>query len=116
MDESILISVKQMLGLHAEDETFDPELMMHINSVFTTLYQLGVGPEEGYRITSKDNKWSECIPQEEHYDLMKSYIYMKVRYLFDPPTIGSLNDALKKQIDEAEWRLNINYENSIIEN
>lgn len=102
---SILTSVKKMLGIAEEYEQFDLDILIHINSVFTTLNQLGVGPEEGYSIESSANSWNEFLGSESRLAMVKSYMYLKVRFLFDPPTIGGLIDATERQIAEMEWRI-----------
>lgn len=105
--ENIVNSIKQVLGI-AEDYThFDLQILMHINSVFTILNQLGVGPVEGFTATTK-SKWSDFFTDENlQQELVKSYIYLKVRLLFDPPNSGFVTESMKNQISEYEWRLNV---------
>lgn len=106
--DSILTSVKKMLGLTEEYEYFDADIIMHINSVFMILQQLGVGPQEGYSIKDKENKWSEFLPSGEQLELAKSYTYLKVKLMFDISTLTSpLIEAINRQIQEFEWRLNV---------
>lgn len=105
--ESILTSVKKMLGITEEYDHFDADLIMHINSVFMVLTQIGVGPAEGFAIRGKDEVWSEFGTKEPRLELVKSYMYLKVRLLFDPPLNASLLDALNRQIGEFEWRLSV---------
>lgn len=107
--ESILTSVKKMLGIQEDYEHFDPEITLHINSVFMTLNQLGVGPEEPFRIDNKNDLWDDFI-EEGQIEAVKSYMYMRVRLMFDPPTSGFLVDSLNKQIAELEWRMNVQAE------
>ena len=109
MESSILQSVKQMLGIYEVDTAFDAELIMHINSVFSILNQLGVGPDEGFMITGSDETWDEFL-NAFHVDpkkiqMVKSYVYQKTKIIFDPPSTGVLNEALDRQIKEMEWRL-----------
>ena len=104
--DSILNSVKKALGLTAEYEHFDPELIMYINSVFSVLTQLGVGPADGYTISSDDNVWSEFIADSKKLEMVKTYVYLSVRELFDPPS-GSLLDAIGQLKKELEWRINV---------
>ena len=106
MNESILTSIKKMLGITEDYEHFDPDLIIHINSVFMLLNQLGVGPATPYFITSKHNTWSEFMSNTTDLEMVKSYMYLKVRLLFDPPTGGVL-DAINKSASEFEWRLNV---------
>ena len=109
MEESILKTIKQLIGCPDDFEQFDLDLTIHINSAFATLTNLGVGPKEGYRITGQDNVWSEFEDDAKKLSLIKDYVYIKTRLLFDPPTSGSLMDSLKEQLNEMEWRLYILY-------
>lgn len=108
--ESILTSIKKMLGIEEEYEHFDAELIMHINSVFMILNQLGVGPAEGFRIQGKDSDWSEYISDEDDLDSVKTFIAKKVQLIFDPPTQGSVMQAVNELNSELEWRLNLGAE------
>lgn len=107
MENSILTSTKKMLGITEEYTHFDTDIIMHINSVFMVLNQLGVGPEAGYRIEDKDATWDDFIPSGMQLDIVKSYMYLKVRLLFDPPQSSSVMESFNRQISEFEWRLNI---------
>lgn len=110
--DSILNSIKKLLGI-AEDYThFDNDLIMHINSVFTILNQLGVGPSYGFAITGSYETWDDFIDEDQRPDAIKSYIYLKVKLLFDPPTSAALLEATNRQIGELEWRLNVAAESS----
>lgn len=109
MEESILKTIKQLIGCPDDFEQFDLDLTIHINSAFATLTQLGVGPKEGYRITGPDNVWSEFEEDAKKSSLIKDYVYIKTRLLFDPPTSSALMDSLKEQLKEMEWRLYIMY-------
>ena len=110
MEESILKTIKQLIGCPDDFEQFDMDLTIHINSAFATLTQLGVGPKEGYRITGVDNVWNEFEDDPQKLSLIKDYVYIKTRLLFDPPTSGSLMDSLKEQLKEMEWRLYMLYD------
>ena len=110
MEESILKTIKQLIGCPDDFEQFDLDLIVHINSAFATLTHLGVGPKEGYRITGADNAWSEFEDDAQKLSLIKDYVYIKTRLLFDPPTSGSLMDSLKEQLKEMEWRLYMLYD------
>lgn len=105
--DSILTSVKKMLGIAEEYEHFDPEIIMHINSVFNVLTQLGVGPSDGFYIEDDSAVWTDFIPESRKLNAVKSYIYMKVRLLFDPPTSSSVMESTNRLISELEWRLNL---------
>lgn len=110
--ESILTSIKKMLGIAEEYTQFDADIIMHINSVFTTLTQLGVGPSEGFYIEDKDSEWMEFCSDINKIQAVKTYIYLKVRLVFDPSSLGSSTlAAYERQIQELEWRLNVIAEN-----
>jgi hypothetical protein len=102
---SILNDVKHALGLLPADTTFDIDVIMHINSVFTTLNQLGVGPLEGFMITSDAETW-DLFYEDQRLNAVKSYVFLRVKLLFDPPTIGKAFESYERQILEHEWRLN----------
>lgn len=105
---SILTSTKKMLGITEEYEHFDPDIITHINSVFSILTQLGVGDPYGFMITGKEEVWTDfLISRDPRLNMVKTYMYQKVRMMFDPPQAGALKEALQKSIDELEWRLNI---------
>lgn len=107
MDDNIIDSIKSYIGISETDTAFDQDIVLHINSTFSTLYQLGVGDEAPYRITS-DNKvtWTELFSDYSNcLDFIKEYTYLKVRLLFDPPTNSSLLESLKQSIQETEYRI-----------
>ena len=106
MDSSILTSIKKLLGIAEEDTSFDQDIIMHINTVFAILSQLGVGPANGFSIEDEGAIWSDYLGNVTNLELVKSYIYMKVRSMFDPPTSSILADAMNKNISELEWRIN----------
>ena len=107
MMDSILTSVKKLLGVGEEYTHFDDDIIMHINSVIFILTQIGIGPDEGFAITSKDQTWNDFLQGRINIESVKSYVYLKVRLLFDPPTNSFLVEAIERQISEYEWRLNI---------
>ena len=102
--DSILNSVKKKLGIQEDYTHFDEDIIMDINSVFMILNQLGVGPDEPFTIEDEDAYWEDFI-DNTRIEAVKSYMYMKVRLMFDPPTSGFLVDSLNKQIAELEWRM-----------
>lgn len=104
--DSILDSIKKLLGIAEEYKHFDPDIIMHINSAFFTLNQLGVGPDEPFKIEDKSDTWDDFVSGQD-VEAIKSYIGLKVRTLFDPPTNSSLLSAMNEQIKEFEWRLNV---------
>ena len=103
--DSILHDVKQIIGQEWDDPTFDLDIMTHINSVFLDLQQIGVGPKEGFAISSADDKWDALLGGDKNLNAVKTYVYIKVRLIFDPPATGPLTTALEKQADRIEWRL-----------
>lgn len=107
MTESILISTKKVLGIDAAYDAFDLDIMTHINSVFNTLHQLGVGPNDGFSITGDDEVWQSFTENNVLLNSVKSYVYLRVRMLFDPPATSFHLEAVKEQIRELEWRLNV---------
>lgn len=110
LNDSILDSIKKMLGLDPEYTAFDSDIVMHINSVFFTLQQLGLGPVQGFMITDKETKWTEYAEVEQNINAIKSYMYLKVRLLFDPPATSFALESMNKQLTEFEWRLNVQAE------
>lgn len=104
--DSILDSIKKLLGIAPEYQHFDSDLVMHINSVFMILNQLGVGPDEPFSINGPQNDWSE-FETHQSLELIKTYIFLKVKLMFDPPQNGTLTQSIKDQIAEFEWRLNV---------
>ena len=107
MEESILTSIKKLLGIPEDYEHFDQDIIIHINSVFMILNQLGVGPTEEFTITDKTAVWSDFISDNKKFESVKTYVYMKVRLLFDPPLSSAVMDCINKVINELEWRLNV---------
>ena len=112
MNDSILTSIKKLLGITEEYEHFDQDIIIHINSVFMILNQLGVGPSNGFSITDKTAVWSDFISEGENLESVKSYIYLKVRLLFDPPTTSAVMESMNRMISELEFRLNVSAESS----
>ena len=110
MDHHILDSVKILLGITDVDLNFDEEIIMHINSVFMTLNQLGVGPTTVFKISSHEETWEDFTEGRLDLEAVKSYIYLKVRLLFDPPQNSFLVNSIEKQINELEWRLQLQVE------
>lgn len=108
--DNILSSIKKLLGIPTDETAFDSDIIMHINSVFVILNQLGVGPSDGFTISDDYALWSDFIPDGQNLELVKSYMYMKVRLLFDPPTSSSVLTSMEKTISEFEWRLNVQAE------
>ena len=105
--DSILTSIKKQLGIEEEYEHFDPELIMHINTVLMTLTQIGVGPSDGFAVTDKNDKWTDFVHDTPSFkvDWIKTYVGLQVKMIFDTPT-GSALDSYTRRISELEWRLN----------
>lgn len=108
--ESILTSIKKLLGITEDYTHFDEDLIMHINSVFMILNQLGVGPKEGFIIEDDSTTWDEYISDPMKLQAVKSYIHLKVRLIFDPPASTAIMECYKQMIDELQFRLNIEVE------
>lgn len=105
--DSILTSIKKMLGIAEEYTPFDIDIILHINSVFMILNQLGVGPSSGFRIEDDSATWSDFTEDKLDVEAVKSYIYLKVRLLFDPPSSSAAMESINRLISELEWRLNM---------
>lgn len=104
--DSILLSVKKLLGIDANYTIFDPDVIIHINTAFAILNQLGVGPEEGFMIEGEDTVWDDYIT-DYNFTMVKTFIFLKVRLLFDPPSNSFLLESMNRQLDELTWRLEV---------
>lgn len=107
MSNSILNSTKKLLGIAKDYTHFDTDITMHINSVFLTLSQLGVGPSEGYFIENSNDEWSDFMEEGTVLNTVKSYMYLKVKMLFDPPVNSAAIESFNRIINEFEFRLNV---------
>lgn len=112
MSDSILVSTKKVLNLPEDYDAFDQDVILHINSVFSTLNQLGVGPAEGFMIEDDAAIWATFLDGDPRLNHIKTYVYLRVRMLFDPPTTGYHVEAMKEQIKELEWRMNVQREDT----
>lgn len=112
--DSILDETKKVLGIGYEYKEFDIDIIMHINSVFSTLQQLGVGPSTGFSIKDGSSLWTDFLPEDTVMNNVRSYMYMRVRLMFDPPATSFTQDSFQKQIDELSWRLSVQAENHLI--
>ena len=111
--DSILTSIKKLLGITAEYKQFDPDLIIHINSVFLILKQIGIGPEQGFSISGEYETWKQFLPEgSENFEAVKSYMHIKVKLLFDPPTSSAVMEAMNRMASEYEWRLNVEAESA----
>lgn len=107
--ESILTSIKKLLGIAEDYEHFDSDIIIHINSVFMTLNQIGIGPESGFSINDKFKTWNDYVDISTNVDLnaIKTYIYLKVKLLFDPPMSSIVTESINRMISELEFRINL---------
>lgn len=105
--DSILTSIKKLLGISEEYEHFDADIMIHINTAFETLNQLGIGPDTPFYIQDKTDTWDEFKTNGQDIRSVKTYIYLKVKMIFDPPTNSVYSEAIKNEISELEWRMNV---------
>lgn len=110
MSDSILTNTKKVLGIEADYAAFDTDIVMHINSVFSTLNQLGIGPVDGFAIEDAEATWDSFLETDLRLNAVKTYMYLRVRLLFDPPSTSYHITSLKEQIQELEWRLNVQRE------
>lgn len=107
MSESILRSTKKILGLDADYTAFDHDIITHINTALSILNQLGVGPVDGYMIEDASTTWDLFLGDDVNLNTVKSYVYLRVRLLFDPPTTSYMITAMQDQLRELEWRLSM---------
>lgn len=112
MTDSILDSTKKILGFDAADTSFDLDILTHINSAFDTLEQLGIGPAEGFSIEDATPTWDDYLQGDPKFNSIRTYIYLKVRFLFDPPTTSFHLQAMQDQIKQFEWRINAKREDT----
>lgn len=110
MDESILNTVKKLLGIDPEYDSFDKDIVVFTNTAFGILNQLGVGPEEGFSISGDNETWNDYISDDMvGLDMVRTYVVQKVRLMFDPPQSSAVIEAVKSHIAELEWRLLVQY-------
>lgn len=107
VEGSILTETKKMLGLVDEDTTFDTDIIIDINSSLSILSQLGIGPKDGYSIKDKNDTWDNIIDDAKNLELIKTWLYMKVRLMFDPPLNGTVLNSMNSQLNELEWRISV---------
>lgn len=107
MSESILDTTKKILGISEDYDAFDLDVITHINSALSTLHQLGIGPEEGFMVTDSSEEWGDLLDGDNRLNSVKTYVFLRVRILFDPPSTSFVLTALQEQIKEVEWRLSV---------
>lgn len=110
MEDSILLTVRKGCNVPEWDDGFDPDLIMYINTILMRLRQLGIGPPSGFNITGIQETWSSFVPEPTKYEMVKAYVVLRVRLLFDPPTSSFVLESMKNQITEFEWLLNVEAE------
>lgn len=110
---SILTSIKKMLGISEEDTNFDQDIIININSVLMCINQLGIGPESGFTISDSTSTWQDLIGERIDLEAIKTYVYLKVRLLFDPPQSAFVLESIERQIAQIEWRLNVQAESLV---
>lgn len=106
MEDSILLTIKKLLGIHSEYDVFDMDVMVNINSAINSLYQLGYG-DGNFVVRDESALWSEYLRNHSDLHFIEQYIYLKVRLVFDPPSSSAVLDAMKQQVQELEWRINV---------
>ena len=111
-ENSILISIKKLLGIDKDYVQFDQDIIININSALMSLMQLGVGPQSGFKIRGEEETWNDFIGERIDFESVKTYIYLKVRLIFDPPQSSYLIENIKEQLKEIEWRLNFQVEST----
>ncbi|MBQ0079614.1 MAG: hypothetical protein KBS66_06985 [Eubacterium sp.] len=104
--DSILVTVKQLLGISEDDDYFDPQIIALINDALSTLAQLGVGPEDGFVIYDDSASWTDFLGETKLLESVKTYVYLSVKVVFDPPTSPSVVESFNRKLDQLEWRLN----------
>ena len=104
--ESILTSVKKLLGIAEEYTQFDTDIIIHINTIFMALQQIGIGPKDGFSITDENDIWTDFMEDSILLNSVKTYMYLRVKLLFDPPLTSSTVDSFNKLISELEFRMN----------
>ena len=104
--ESILTSVKKLLGIAEEYTQFDTDIIIHINTIFMALQQMGIGPKDGFSITDENDLWTDFMEDSILLNSVKTYMYLRVKLLFDPPLTSSTVDSFNKLISELEFRIN----------
>jgi hypothetical protein len=115
MATSILNAAKETLGIAEEDPAFDIELTIHINSVLADLNDFGVGPVAGHEITGPEDTWEDFLGSEKKLNTAKSYMYLRLRLIFDPPATGPATESFNKQAEQMAWRLQTRQEVAILE-
>lgn len=114
MERRILTSVKKTLGIAESDTSFDTDIVIHINSAFSTLWQLGAGPEAGFQIEDDTVEWEALYGDDPRFNLIQTYVYLSVRLVFDPPPTSFAIAAAERQLQEMAWRINMVHEGDLV--
>lgn len=104
-DQSIFVTIKRMLGLNMDETEFDTDILIHLNSAIGVLNDLGVGPKDGFVVTGEAETWADLLGDDSRFEIVKSFLYLKTKIVFDPHTSSILMQAMEKQISEYEWRI-----------
>lgn len=107
MQDSILMTIRKLVCGNPYADHFDTDLLVHINACFSILNQLGVGPESGFVVTDETQSWSSYVADNRILNMVKTYVTLKVKKIFDPPLTSSVLEAMDKEISQLEWRLNV---------
>ena len=107
MQDSILMTIRKLVCGDPYADHFDTDLLIHINACFSILNQLGVGPESGFVVTDETQSWSSYVADNRTLNMVKTYVTLKVKKIFDPPLTSSVLEAMDKEISQLEWRLNV---------
>ena len=114
--DSILNNVKKLLGIDSDDDSFDVDVMTIINSTILSLAQMGIGPSNGFIVTSIENEWTDWIVTPTvNLEAVKTYLYLKTKLIFDPPTNSTVIEAFNKSLSELEWRMMLAVETNNLE-
>ena len=114
--DSILDTIKKLIGIDSEDDSFDVDILTAINSTIPALSQMGIGPKKGYIVLSRDNTWTDYIPNQTiNLEGVKTYIYLKTKMIFDPPANSTTIEAFNKVMSELEWRMMLSVETNNLE-
>ena len=105
--ESILDSIKKLIGIEDTETYFDSDIVTGVNSAFSSLNQIGIGPDDGFSISDNTKVWNDYLTDVRTLELVKSYVHLKTKLLFDPPSSSSIVDIINKEISEFEWRINV---------
>ena len=114
MDESILTSIKKLLGIAEYDTSFDQDIIIDINTILGVLWQMGVGPTSPFRISGPSETWGDFCDDLSKIEFIKSYIHLRVAQLFDPSSSHAVDESRNNLIQELEWRLYISGENELL--